>query len=518
MKKYFRLEVKIFFSSFILFMLAGRSKLFSDPGTFTHTIIGENIIQSGNFIKNDIFSFTFYGKPWVAHQWLGECIMALLNRIGGLDALLFMGVLLLSSVYTWLAFRLNRSGLSPLFIGLVITLVFVSSSSHLHIRPHLFSILFLGIIYSILCDYEKGHVTFLKLLWLIPIFIVWTNIHGGVLAGIGTLWITVIGWSISRTIGLQSSIKSHSELVRLWMLLILISLTPFLNPYGSETPKAWYAIMKSPVIEDVILEHLSVFELFRYHKFNSFIALVGILSLSLLYFISLAGYFPKKPRISLFIPAIWFILTLSRIRHAPLFAIVSAIALSEIIPDVRWFDWAKRKGLVSPRLRSMNPIGKPHLFAIFVVVFLIFSIIAGVHLKQLKAPLPDPIWAKLDAERWPIELLPELKAYEKWRPEGTPIFNDFEYGGYLMYFTPELRVFIDDRCELYGDKFLFDYVHPDFDRFFDYINRSDLEVALVRSSSKYANFFERMPDWKEVDHTGTAVLFKKSYSNFKDPV
>lgn len=496
-------------------MFSGRSKLFSDPGTFTHTIIGEYILHSRNFIKNDIFSFTFYGKPWVAHEWLGECIMALLNRIGGLDALLLMGVLLLSSIYTWLAFRLSRSGLSPLFIGLVIVLVFVSSSSHLHLRPHLFSILFLGITYSILCDYEKGHVTFQKLLWLIPIFIVWTNIHGGVLAGLGTLWITVMGWSIARTIGLQSSIKSLSELVRLWMLLILISLTPFLNPYGSEVPKAWYAIMKSSVIQDVILEHFSVFELFRYYKFRSFIALVGILSLSLLYFISLAGYFPKKPRISMFVPAIWFILTLSRIRHAPLFAIVSAIALTEIIPNVRWFYRAERKGLVNSRIRSMNFIGKPRLFPIYVVILLVFSFITGVHIKQLKAPISDPIWAKLDVERWPVELLPELRAYEKWRPKGTPIFNDFEYGGYLMYFTPKLRVFIDDRCELYGDKFLFDYVHPDFDRFSDYINRYDLGVALVRSSSKYANYFEKMPDWKEVNHTGTAVLFKKSYSNYE---
>ena len=188
MKKYFKLEILIFFSGFLLFMFAGRSKLFSDPGTFTHTVIGGHILQSGVFIKSDIFSFTFYGKPWVAQEWLGECIMALLNRIGGLDALLFMGGLLLSSIYAWLAFRLIRSGLSSLLVVFIIVLVFVSSSSHLHLRPHLFSILFLGITYSVLCDYENGRINFPKLFRLIPIFIVWANIHGGVLAGLGTLY------------------------------------------------------------------------------------------------------------------------------------------------------------------------------------------------------------------------------------------------------------------------------------------------------------------------------------------
>lgn len=513
MKKYVTLNVQVFLSSFLLLMLSGRSKLFSDPGTFSHTAIGEHILRSGNFIHNDIFSFTFYGKPWIAHQWLGECIMALINRIGGLDTLLVMGVVLLSLVYAWLASRLMRSGLHSSIIVLIIVIVFASSSSHLHLRPHLFSIVFLGIVYSILCDYEKGLITFPKLFWLAPIFVVWTNIHGGVLAGLGTLWITVIGWSIARTIGLQSPIKSLPELGRLWMLLLILSLTPFLNPYGSEAPKTWYAIMQSPVIQDVILEHLSVFELFKHGKLTSLLAFIGILPLAFFYFISMAGIFPNKPRISWFVPAIWFILALGRIRHAPLFAIVSAIALGEVLPHTRWVYWAERKGLMSFRKRTMHPIGRYQSFIPLIVPVLLFSFFAIVYITPLKATRPSTLWAKLDARNWPVELLPELKAYEQSQPKGTPIFNDFAYGGFLMYFTPKLRVFIDDRCELYGDPFLLAYVNADFARFFEWLNQYDLEVALVGSSSIYARFFEKMPDWKEVNHTQAAVLFQKSYFN-----
>jgi hypothetical protein len=32
-------------------------------------------------------------------------------------------------------------------------------------------------------------------------------------------------------------------------------------------------------------------------------------------------------------------------------------------------------------------------------------------------------------------------------------------GGFLIDYTPGLRVFIDDRCELYGDEWLLNYVH-----------------------------------------------------------
>ncbi len=73
-------------------------------------------------------------------------------------------------------------------------------------------------------------------------------------------------------------------------------------------------------------------------------------------------------------------------------------------------------------------------------------------------PSTEQKWVKLDGAHWPIEILPELQAIEKSRPRGTPIFNDMLFGGFLIYHTPGLRVFIDDRCELYGDEFMIKYV------------------------------------------------------------
>ena len=32
-----------------------------------------------------------------------------------------------------------------------------------------------------------------------------------------------------------------------------------------------------------------------------------------------------------------------------------------------------------------------------------------------------------------------------------------KFGGFLIAYTPGLRVFIDDRCELYGDDRLIEY-------------------------------------------------------------
>src|SRR5205814_70247 len=47
-----------------------------------------------------------------------------------------------------------------------------------------------------LCDFEAGRTSLRSLFWLVPLFAVWTNVHGGVLGGMGTLGLTVCGWVV----------------------------------------------------------------------------------------------------------------------------------------------------------------------------------------------------------------------------------------------------------------------------------------------------------------------------------
>jgi len=74
-------ETGFFMGIWLFFMLGGRSRLFHDPGTFWHTATGHWIFSTGRLIDTDPSSFTFAGKPWVAHEWLGECLMAVLDGI-----------------------------------------------------------------------------------------------------------------------------------------------------------------------------------------------------------------------------------------------------------------------------------------------------------------------------------------------------------------------------------------------------------------------------------------------------
>lgn len=191
-------------------MITGQSKFFRDPGTFSHIRIGEEILRTGDLIHSDIFSFTCHGKPWIAQQWLGECIMAFINRIAGFDGLLLTTVTTLAFLYAWVAHRLIRSGLHYTLIILIIAVIFGGSSYHYHVRPHILSIIFLGFTFSLLCDFEAGRLSIYKLIWLIPIFILWTNIHGGMLGGLVTIALSIGGWTSLKLIKQESLIRRFS--------------------------------------------------------------------------------------------------------------------------------------------------------------------------------------------------------------------------------------------------------------------------------------------------------------------
>src|SRR2546421_12568066 len=92
-----RAEVGVFFALWLLLLVGGRSRLFRDPGTFWHTVVGQRILATHEFPETDSFSYPFGGERWIASEWLGECTLALVHGLGGFDTLLLATATLLSA-------------------------------------------------------------------------------------------------------------------------------------------------------------------------------------------------------------------------------------------------------------------------------------------------------------------------------------------------------------------------------------------------------------------------------------
>ena len=267
--------------------------------------------------------------------------------------------------------------------------------------------------------------------------------------------------------------------------------------------------MGSSAISQLIQEHASVVTLLYYGETSSYVTITLLLCFGLFYSALLAGIDRKDRKVTWYVPLIWFFLSLSRIRHAPLFAMMAVVAIAEMFPYCRWVRSLGERGLVTFRVRDVAHEMSVRSFSRYLIpaVMTVVALIAFHGSAQL--PSNAQKWVQLDSAHWPIEILPELQAIEKSRPQGTPIFNDMLFGGFLMYHTPGFRVFIDDRCELYGDKFIIKYVKADRSDYEAWEKFYRFDLALLAPDSDYKKYFEGNPDWRVIKRCRAAVLYQK---------
>jgi len=499
--KLWRAGTIIFLLSWLLLMVGGRSRLLRDPGTLWHVVVGQRILSDRQLPYVDSFSFTFGGQPWIAQWWLGEWFLALLHSLSGLDSLLLATATGLACLFTWIAHRLIRHGIHPLIAGLIIALAGLASSYHFHPRPHVVTIALLAWTFARLCDFEAGRIAVSKLFWLVPLFVLWTNVHGGMVGGVATLGLAALGWAVRRPAASSTGI--------FWMLgglVLACALTALVNPYGIALPRVWFSLLRSPVLPVLIEEHAPLL---------SGSGAWAVLLFGAVYVVALLGVPARELRVTWLIPLVWLLLAWTRIRHGPLFAVTAALALADLLPHVRWLSWLAEHGSVTCRIQPAGQAAagarmawKPALIPAGIVLTAVLLQTAGV-----RVPVVGRGWARLDATHWPTDLLPELRDYARDHPEGTPVFNDMLFGGFLIYYTPTLRVFIDDRCELYGDEFLLRYAQAAFvdpAQVDAWQRQYSFDIALVRPGTGFDRYLSTASGWTLVRRTDAAVLYRRN--------
>jgi hypothetical protein len=499
-----RFETGVFLAVWLMLSIIGRASYFDDPGELWHIVVGERVLSSGELVKADPFSFTAAGRAWTPQSWLFECALAVLHRLGRLDAVMLATSVLIASVFAWIGGRLRRSGLHPLSALLLLGLALDASAYHFQPRPLLATVALLGWTFGRLSDAEAGRIPLGGLAWLVPVFVVWVNVHAGVLGGMGTVTAVVAGWCLAPRLGLPTPITRIGQTTALLALALACAAAALANPYGVAMPRVWFSLIGSPVVARLMEEHMPL------RAFPAQAAMVLLLGGA--YVAALAGVPPRQLRVTWLIPLVWLGLAWTRIRHGPLFAVTAVIALGEMVPHVRWVAWLAHKGSVVCRIRRSSverPSGAWRSALLPGAV-----VLTGLALQATGVPLPvlGHGWARLDRRVCPVDLLPEIRTRAAGAGHVTPIFNDMLYGGFLIYSAPEFRVFIDDRCELYGDSMLEAYAdaavrHPE--RIEEWAREYGFELALVRIGSRFDEYLGRAAGWSAAARGATAVLYRR---------
>lgn len=155
-----------------------------ESDTLWHVAAGEWMLEHGRIMDQDVFSYTVAGKPWLCPEWLCEILMALVYRIGGWESLFLAAAAAFAAAQALLAARLQKH-LSPYFVLTFLMFAIFFGMGHFKARPHVFAwpILLLWISNVIDAVDRDEPPSF----WNLPLMILWTNLHGSFVVGLGLL-------------------------------------------------------------------------------------------------------------------------------------------------------------------------------------------------------------------------------------------------------------------------------------------------------------------------------------------
>ena len=119
------------------------------------------------------------GRLWVVQEWFSEVIMYGLRRWFGLYGILFFRALMLLVVYALVARLIVRRMGSGMGAWVLLGLTAYAGTVNWTERPNLFSYLFFVITLLLLDRRDRA------IWWFVPLAVLWANMHGMVIIGIG---------------------------------------------------------------------------------------------------------------------------------------------------------------------------------------------------------------------------------------------------------------------------------------------------------------------------------------------
>ena len=482
-------------------------KLLGDAGIGWHIRTGQLILKTGAVPRVDPFSATMRGQSWFAWEWLYDVLVGWLERIAGLNGVVFASALVIAGTFT-LAFRRMVARGAGLIVAVALLLFSVLASSiHFLARPHVVSWLLTVVWFEILRESEaEGHVW--RLGWLPGIMLVWVNLHGGFLVGLALVALYFVAAVFQA--GISGDGDARAGALRRTKALaavgVLCALVTFANPYGYRLHEHIYRYLMDRFLMDHIDEFLSP----NFHGIaQKFFAAIILLT------IATAAIAHKKIRLSeLLVIAFAVYSGLYAARNIPVASLLLVLVigpyLGEAIRSVsseaklseRGRKWLDKFADFERRMGRLEAGAHGHWLPVAAIILGVWVCSHGGRLGATQV-----MNATFDAKRFPVQAVEWLEG----RGVSGPVFCPDAWGGYVIYrAVPELQAAVDDRHDLYGSEYLKQYlkiirVEPGWDQALAVTGSSWL---LLPNQSAAATLLRQVPAWKVAYADETAVIFQ----------
>jgi hypothetical protein len=444
----------------------------TDPDVWWHLKTGEYIAEHKTVPRTDPFSYTRAGQPWVAHEWLTELGMYELQRIAGFASLILIFAAFLTTAFFLLYLRCGRST----YLAGIATLGAAWATAPIWgVRPQVLSLLLTSLWLLIL---ERSERTPNLLWWTLPLTVLWVNLHAGFALGLVLSALFLAADVFETRVKRITPDNAHKRTFALVLVLDLL-LVP-LNPNGLRMFSYPIETLRSPAMQNYIAEWASP----NFHRPEYWPFLIIILST----FVTLSCSRESLRSRDLLLLAVSLFASLGSIRMIPLFVLIA----SPII--------AKRLG-TWPRILH-PPQHSPFRATFNAAIILSMAIFASVRIASVIHNQPEA-----ETHDFPSRAV----AFLRQHPPAGPIFNHYDWGGYLIWKLPFTRVFIDGRADVYGETLLHDFadVYQFKSSCLQILQRWHIQTIIVPPDSALAAGLQSAPGWTVSYRDSQAVILTK---------
>lgn len=395
----------------------------ADNDIWWHLQTGKWIVDHGTVPLTDPFSYVGEGKPWIAYSWLFEAGMyGLVTKFGE------TAITLYTLVTVWLIMFVLHGIIAKRRDHFLSVCVLLASSilalSNLYSpRPWLLTILFFAITLEVVLCLREGEPS--RWIWVLPgIYILWANVHIQFIYGLGLLGLACFAPLVDRYVHrygyVQKSMVWGSENWRqLVGLTALCALATLFTPYHMRL----YAIVVELSAQTGMWEYVQEMQAPAFRSVADW-TMLGILTAALI-------QLGRKGSYSSFETLLLLVASVSAFRGQRdlWFLVMSSIVVLTRKPLRKIPDYNQmitRRGLVPTGL----------LVALATLCILAYRDLSSERIQ------------KETGKTYPLN----AASFIERQGYGGSLYNHFNWGGYLIWRLPHLKVSMDGRANIYGDE------------------------------------------------------------------
>lgn len=477
----------LFLSAALVILLLPITSIIHDPDFWWHLRAGQLILAHGGLLGTDPFTFTVPGHAWTMHEWLTEVSYAVLQSATGLGV-----IVLLLSLITWagvacLGMRASLRHPNRAILGIGLLLTTVAGYPIWGPRVQMVTFCFAALTLLLV---ERHIVRGGRLVWLlVPLYLVWSNLHSGFIIGLGFMALVVIAELAGRRFSMPDPAPS-SRLKTLVLVLLACTAVSMINPNGPAILFYAFFTQGSGAQQTLILEwHSPDFQ-------DLVVVPFGITLLSLIALVAVNRRLRARDAALVLAGTA---LALQSVRHIAIFLAAAAPV---------WIDqasmlWTRMRGARSVVRRPMPSFG----FRLIVFAALVGGLLVGYAGGRLVPAMAVQQDSLVYAQTYPV-------CAARWlagSPQPLRIFNQYGEGGYLSDALSAKgdKIYIFGDAALMGDQMLYDYaaitsVQPGWSQS---ILKSGAQIVLYDVNTPLADVMAASPQWVEVYHDPLSVAF-----------